>query len=132
MTQNNNTKLLKISLISFAIVSLVYGICYVFIPQYLVDLSGSEAVPSSWLRWSGGILVSLGIGAVLVYRNPAKQDPFVITIALGTLFTGLALLYALIFEMSGDTWFTVLPIVITLMLSALLWWSREQSKNILS
>jgi hypothetical protein len=55
----------------------------------------------------------------------------VTTIALGTLFIGLALLYALIFEMSGNAWFTVLPMIITLMLSALLWWSREQSKNIL-
>jgi uncharacterized membrane protein len=132
MTQNNNTKLLKISLIIFAIVSLVYGLCYVFIPQNLVGLSGSEAVPSSWLRWSGGILVSLGIGAILIYRNPAKQEPFVTTLALGTLFTGLALLYALLFEMAGNAWFTMLPMIITLILSALLWWSRAQSKNILS
>lgn len=131
MSQNSNTTLLKISLIIFAIVSLVYGFCYVFIPQHLVGLSGGEAVNPSWLRWSGGILVSLGIGAILIYRNPAKQKPFVTTLALGALFTGLALLYALIFELVGHVWFTALPMVITLILSALLWWSRNQSKDIL-
>ena len=132
MSQNNNNKLLSISLVLYAIVCLVYGICYVFIPHVLVDLSGGEAIPSAWLRWSGCILVSLGIGAILVYRNPAKQDPFVITIALGSLFTGLALLYALVFELSGEFWFTALPMFITLLLSALLWWGRAQSKNILN
>ena len=132
MAQNKNSQLLKVSLIIFAIVSLVYGIGYVFFPQFLVNMSGSEPVPSSWLRWPGGILISLGIGAILVYRNPAKQDPFVTTIALGTLFTGLALLYALIFEMSGQAWFTVLPMIIVLIVSGLLWYSRQQAKELLS
>lgn len=132
MTQNNNTTILKISLIVFAIISLVYGICYVFIPQTLVGLSGSEAVPSAWLRWSGGILVALGIGSILVYQNPSKQGPFITTIALGSLFTGLALLYALIFEMAGNAMFTVVPMILTLAVSGLLWVSRTQAKQILS
>ncbi|MFC2123840.1 hypothetical protein ACFLU5_03425 [Bacteroidota bacterium] len=132
MAQNENSQLLKISLLIFAIVALVYGIGYMFFPQFLVGMSGGEPVGSAWLRWSGGILVSLGIGAILVYQNPAKQGPFVTTIALGTLFTGLALLYALIFEMAGQTWFTALPMIIVLILSALLWYSRQQAKELLS
>ncbi len=132
MAQNGNTQMLKISLLLYAIVSLVYGIGYAFFPDLLVNMSGGEPVEPGWLRWSGGVLISLGIGAILVYRNPAKQDPFVTTIALGTLLTGLALLYTLIFEMATNVWFTLFPIIIVFILSGLLWYSKTQAKDLLS
>ena len=132
MSQNSNSTLLKTTLIIYAIVCFVYGLGYVFVPQTFVDLSGGEPIPSAWLRWSGTILIALGIGAVIVSRKPEKQDPFIVTIALGALFTGIALLYALIFELSGEFWFTAVPMIITLLLSALLWWARAQSRNILT
>ena len=132
MSQNDKSTLLKTTLIIYAIVCFVYGLGYVFVPQTFVDMSGGAAVPSAWLRWSGGILIALGIGAILVNRKPEKQDPFVVTIALATLFTGLALLYALFFERTGEFWFTAVPMIINLVLSALLWWARAQSKNILT
>jgi uncharacterized protein YjeT (DUF2065 family) len=131
MAQNPKLTLLKVTLVIFIIVAIVYGLGYVFIPKTLVKLSGGEPIPYSWLRWSGGVLISLGIGAILVFINPAKQKIFVITIALGNLFTGLALLYSWIFEITGNTWFTALPVIITLVISALLWWSLRQAKEIL-
>lgn len=131
MAQNNNTKLLKIILLIYAIVSFIYGICFVFIPQVLVNLSGAEAVSLAWLRWPGGVLIALGIGAVMVYQNPVQQNPFVTTIGLGSLFTGLILLFALIFERTGKAWFTALPMIIVLVESVLLWISRAQAKSIL-
>jgi hypothetical protein len=131
MAQNNESIVLKVSLIVFTVLTLVYGIGYLFFPQTLVDLSGGGSVPSGWLRWSGGVLISLGIGAILVFRNLEKQDTLVITFALGTLFSGLALLYNLFFAISGNTWFTALPAIITLISSALLWWGRFQARDIL-
>ena len=131
MMQNKNLTLLKVALIIFVIVTIVYGLCYVFIPQVLVEMSGGEPVHPSWLRWSGGTIIALGIGAVMVLRNPAKQDIFIITIALGTLFAGLALLYTWIFEMAVEVWFTAMPTIILLVNSALLWWGRQQAKEIL-
>ncbi|UCG63576.1 MAG: DUF4345 family protein [Deltaproteobacteria bacterium] len=132
MAQNNGTKTLKVVLVIFAIVSLVYGLCYLLIPDVLVAMSGGNPVDLGWLRWPGGVLITLGIGALLVRRDPAKQGVFVLTISLGTLLTGLGLLYSwIVHEYSGATWFIVLPAVIVLILSALLWWSRQKAKGIL-
>jgi energy-converting hydrogenase Eha subunit E len=132
MAENKSPLLLKIVLIIFAVVALVYGLCYVFIPGHLVKMAGSEPVFHGWLMWSGGVLIALGIGAILVIIKPEKQDPFVITVALGCLFTGLALIYAWITSAEGTAiWFTAVPAILTLLLSALLWWSRYQARDIL-
>ena len=133
MVQNKNFNLLKVALIIFAIVAIVYGIALMFFTQAFMEMSGSEPILPSWIRWPGGVLIALGIGAILVLRNPSKQDIFIIAIALGTLFTGLTLLHTLIFEMQSldDTWFTALPAIINLAMSALLWLGRQQAKEIL-
>ena len=133
MAQNKSFNLLKVALIIFAIVTIVYGLSYVFFPQAMVEMSGGDPVHPSWLRWPGCVLITLGIGAILVLRKPAKQDIFIIVISLGTLLTGLALLYTLIFEMQAENavWFTAMPTIIILATSALLWWGRNQAKEIL-
>ena len=94
----NKGSLLKISLLIFAVVALIYGLAYVFIPGVMVKLSGGDPVDAGWLRWSGAVLVALGIGAILVFRKPEGQDIFVITVASGSLFSGLALLYSWIHD----------------------------------
>lgn len=131
MTEKKNLGLLKIILVIFAIVVLVYGLCYFIIPDVLVKISGSEPVFHGWLRWSGGVLIALGIGAILVIRKPENQDIYVLTCAIGSLLSGIALVYAWITFEEGNLWFTALPAIVTLLLSALLWWSRSQAKDIL-
>ena len=132
MARGKNIKLLNLAMIIYIIIALVYGILYLLAPQVLVEAQGGEPVASGWLRWTGGVLIALGVGAILVYRNPVKQDAFVITITLGCLLTGLALLYALLFELSGNAWFTALPMIILLILAVLLWLGRKQATDILS
>jgi len=132
MTENKNEGLLKTVLAIYVVVVMVYGILYFLVPDYVVKLSGGAPVFHGWLRWSGGLLIALGTGAVLVYRNPRNQGIYVTTIALGCLLTGLALVWALIkVEEGANIWFVALPTVITLVLSALLWWARQQAKDIL-
>lgn len=132
MAENKNPVLLKIALIIFAIVALVYGLCYFIIPDALVKVSGSEPVFHGWLRWSGGVLIALGVGSILVLRKPEKQDPFVITVAIGSLLSGLALVFAWITAgEEANIWFTALPAILTLVMSALLWWGRYQARDIL-
>jgi hypothetical protein len=132
MAQNNGAKTLKVVLVIFAIVSLVYGLCYLLIPGVLLAMSGGNPVDLGWLRWPGGILIALGIGALLVRRDPTKQGVFVTTISLGTLLAGLALLYSwIVHEYSAATWFIALPAIIVLIVSALLWWGRQKAKGIL-
>ena len=132
MAQNNGTKTLKVVLVIYAIVSLVYGLGFFFIPGALAKISGGSPVDLGWLRWPGGILIALGIGTLLVRRDPTKQGVFVTTISLGTLLAGLGLLYSwIVHEYSAATWFIALPAIIVLVVSALLWWSRQKAKGIL-
>jgi hypothetical protein len=132
MAENKNAGFLKIVLIIYAIVSLVYGIGYLFVPDFVVNMSGGQPVFHGWLRWSGGVLIALGIGAILVYINPQNQGIFVTTITLGCLLVALALLWALIkTEEGAHTWFTALPTIITFALAILLWLGRAKAKEIL-
>jgi len=132
MTQNNSTKMLRVALLISAIVSLVYGLGFFLIPGILVTISKGNPVDFGWLRWPGGILISLGIGALLASRNVAKQGVFVTTISLGYLLAGLGLLYSwLLNEYSAATWFIALPTIVVLVVSALLWWGRQGAKDIL-
>jgi uncharacterized protein YjeT (DUF2065 family) len=131
MAQNKNLVLLNVALVISMIVNIVYGLGYTFFPDTLVSMSGGNPFPYTWLRWSGGVLVALGIGTFLVFRNPERQKIFVITIILENLFIGLALVYGWIDEFNGNTWFIALPAIITLVLSGLLWWGLKEGKETL-
>ena len=132
MAQNDDVKVLKVTLIILAIISLVYGLGFLFAPGLLVKLGGGNPVEFGWLRWSGGVIIALGIGALMVSSKPEKQGIFVTSMALATLFSGLGHLYSWIMqEYSGATWFIALPTCLLLALSCLFWWGRGQAKGIL-
>ncbi len=123
---------MKIALLIYAVVCLIYGLGFFIVPDSLVELSGSEPVFHGWLRWSGGVIIALSIGAILTYLKPKGQGIFVTTIAIGSLLAGLALLWAWIgIEEEVNVWFTALPAIVLLVVSGLLWWSRQEAKNIL-
>jgi hypothetical protein len=132
MAQNDDVKVLKFALMIAAIVSLVYGLCYLLVPSTLVKLSGGNLVEAGWLRWSGGVIIAWAIGALMVYSNPEKQNIFVTYLAFAHLLSGLGLLYSWIMqEYSGATWFIAIPTCLILILSALLFWGRNKAKGIL-
>jgi hypothetical protein len=132
MAEKSNSGILKIALLIYAVVCLIYGLGFFIVPDSLVELSGGEPVFHGWLRWPGGVIIALGIGAILVYLKPKGQGIFVTTIAIGALLAGLAMLWAwLNIEEGANVWFTALPTIVLLALSGLLWWSRQKAKNIL-
>ncbi len=132
MAQNGEVKVLKFSLLVAALVSLVYGIGYLFAPAILANLKGGNPVEFGWLRWSGGVIIALGIGALMVSSKPEKQGIFVTSMTLVTLFTGLGMLYSWIMqEFSAATWFIALSTCLALGLSVLFWWGRGKAKGIL-
>jgi hypothetical protein len=132
MAQNDDVKVLKFALMIAAIVSLVYGLCYLLVPSILAKLAGGSPVEASWLRWSGGVIIAWAIGALMVYSKPEKQNIFVTYLALAHLLSGLGLLYSWIMqEYSGATWFIAIPTCLILILSALLFWGRGKAKGIL-
>ena len=132
MAEKSNSGILKIALLIYAVVCLIYGLGFFIVPDSLVELSGGEPVFHGWLRWSGGVIIAFGIGAILTYQKPKGQGIFVTTIAIGALLAGVAMLWALIsIEEGANVWFTALPAIVLLALSGLLWWSRQKAKNIL-
>jgi hypothetical protein len=132
MTEKNNAGFLKIVVLIYAVVCLVYGLGFAIVPDSLVELSGSEPVFHGWLRWPGGVLIALGIGAILVFLKPEGQGIFVTTIAIGSLLAGLALLWAWItIEEEVNVWFTAFPAILLLVVAVLLIWSRQAAKTIL-
>jgi hypothetical protein len=132
MAQGNNITLLKVVLVILAVVSIIYGIGYWIFPGTLVTLSRANPVEFAWLRWSGGILIGLGIGNLLVFRKPEKQGIYVFMAALTTLLCGLGMLYSWIMkEGSGSTIFIAVPTILILVISCLLWWGRQKAKGIL-
>ena len=132
MAQDDNVKILKFTLIIFAVISLVYGFGFLFVHGLLVKLSEGTPVDFGWLRWSGGVLLALGIGCLMVSSKPEKQGIFVTSMALATLFSGLGMLYSwTMHEYSGTTLFKALPTCLLLAISCLFWWGRGKAKGIL-
>lgn len=132
MAQDDNVKILKFTLIIFAVISLVYGFGFLFVPGLLVKLSEGIPVDFGWLRWSGGVLLALGIGCLMASSKPEKQGIFVTSMALATLFAGLGMLYSWIMhEYSGTTMFKAFPTILLLAVSCLFWWGRGKAKGIL-
>jgi hypothetical protein len=132
MAQNDDVKVLKVTLITFAVIVFVWGFGFLFVPGILLKLVGGNPVEFGWLRWSGGVIIALGIGAIMVSSKPEKQGIFVTSMALVTLFTGLGMLYSWIMqEFSAATWFVALSTCLALGLSGLFWWGRRQAKGIL-
>jgi hypothetical protein len=132
MAENENPLFLKIVILIYAIVALVYGLCFFFVPDFLVNMSGGEPVFHGWLRWAGGLCIAIGIGSLMVMRKPENQGIFVTTIAMGTLLTGLGLLYAWInLEEGANVIFTAMPTILMFVISGLLWWGRQNARDIL-
>jgi len=132
MAQNDDVKVLKVTLIIFAVILLVYGFGFFFVPSILLKLAGGNPVEFGWLRWSGGVIIALGIGCLMVSSKPEKQGIFVTSMTLVSLFVGLGMLYSWIMqEFSAATWFIALSTCLALVISGLLWWGRGQAKGIL-
>jgi len=132
MTENKNVGFLKIALLIYAIVCVVYGLGFFLFSDFLVKLSGTDPVFHGWLRWPGGLLIALAIGTFLVYRKPENQGIFVTTIALGTVLCCLSLFCAwATMEEGANVWFTAMPAIVMLILAVILWWSRQKAKDIL-
>jgi hypothetical protein len=132
MAQTNDIRLLRVALVILAVVSIIYGVGFLVVPGILVALSGGNPVEFGWLRWSGGIIIALGIGSLQVFRKPEKQGIFVFMSALSTLLAGLGILYSWIMgEYSSSTTFIAIPTILLLAMSCLLWWGRQQAKGTL-
>ena len=107
-----------------AIVSLVYGLLFLLIPRWMFVLSQDPGAPAAagWVRWSGGLLVGVGVAAWLAAANPETQKPLVVGLVVATALIALSLLYSLFNEFGGVQWFLWAPILINAALAVALGW----------
>jgi uncharacterized membrane protein HdeD (DUF308 family) len=132
MAQNDELKVLKFSLLVSAIIALILGISYYFVPAMMAKLAGGNTADLGLLRILGSLFIALGIGTFMVYNKPEKQGIFVFTTALSQLLAGLACLYSLIrHENIPATWLIAVITCLILVLSVLNFWGRAKAKGIL-
>ena len=123
MAQADKSVMLRVVLIVFAVACFVYGIVFLFVPHVWENLNGGDLVDYGWLRWPGGFLVALGIGAVMIARKPENQGTFIFILALADLLGGLGILYSLIMqEYTGTFTFILVPTVLMLVIAGLMFW----------
>ncbi len=134
MSQDNGLKRLKIVLALFFVSYLFYGVSFLLVPSIVYGMShAAEPLSLSWIRWSGGTLIALGVGAIQAFRNPARQSGFVTVATISALLVGLGLLYSRLFDNSTATFaFHMTPCFINLGLSVLLVWARQGAKETLN
>ena len=132
MSEKKN-QLLKISLLLSAIILLGYGVQYLFFPGVQMKMMGGEPIPYGWINWFGAVMIPLGIGCILVIRNPVKQGIYVTTICLAAFVTALTLYHQVLFvwDDSYNMLNTLIPAILLTVMALLLGLSLRKSKNIL-
>jgi hypothetical protein len=123
MTQSE-VKTSRMILYIEAIVALVYGLLFLLIPRWMFALSQDAGVPANpgWVRWSGGLLIGMGVAAGLAAANPETQRPLVVGLVVAATLIALSLLYTLFNEYGGAQWFLWVPILINAALAVAFGW----------
>ncbi len=133
MSQNDGIKKLKTGLAFSIVVHVFYGVGFFIMPGLLRDMAGGTPVELGWIRWAGGMMLSLAVGGILAYRNPMHQSAMVSTLTVAPLLIGLGLLYPLLFETySVHTWFIAVPCVVSFAVLLVMLWARSGAKEILA
>jgi len=132
MSEKKN-QLLKVTLALYAIITLLYGINYLFFTDLQIKMTGGEPIEPGWIRWFGGVLLALGIGSIMVFRNPVKQGIFVTAMCIGSFLVSLSLIYEVIvadfeeYNLSN----TLIPAIVLFLIGVLFLLSLRKSKEIL-
>lgn len=133
MAQEKIPVLLRIGLILAIIIQGIYGLLLFIIPLQFAALAQGNAVGAGWLRWPGGVLIGLAVGAILTLRSPAKQGTYVLTLTIAVFLAGLALLFSWITgEYTGKTWFMAQPTIVVLAEAVILFFGWRSAKTVLS
>ena len=130
MTQKHKANTLRIIIIGFGVVSLIYGFIFMVIPGWYLNMIGESPVPLVHLRWSGGVLIALAYGAWKFYKDPSKGKVYAYTIAVAPLLGGLSLLYSFISgEYTGKGFYHAFPGVLGIAISLLVIWNLSRAKS---
>ena len=108
-----------------AIVGAIYGLLFLSMPEWQLELSQDPGAPGNpgWVRWSGASLIGIALAAWLAATQPDRQRSLVVGLGLAYLLVALSLLYSIVSgEYQGAPWFIWLPILINSALTAAMIW----------
>ena len=87
--------MIKFSFLFIGIISLIYGLIFLFIPNWFIDLSIAEHKNVAWLRSIGASIVGLlFFGCLAIYRDLKNGLPILRIISITSIIQTLALIYS--------------------------------------
>jgi len=114
------------------VIDLVYGVMFILAPTFYFELAGGDPFDPGVLRWSGGVLIAFGVGAIWVLQAPAHQRIFVNTLLLSYLLAALAHTFGFFMDQySGQIWVLGMPMVGVWITTIVLFMGRNQAKALL-
>ncbi len=123
---------MQLALIWGILVYGIYGIVLLIIPAQFVALTGGAAFDAGWIRWSGGLMLAVAYGQFRVMNAPAKQGTMVITVNIASLLIAIALIVSFVTqEIHVFLFWIVLPIVLTVVHTVLMFLGYQSSRNAL-
>ena len=128
---------LRVAILLYIVETIGYGLPMLVWPQLLwEDIAGASGDALDGLvatRWAGGVLVGLGVGALMVLLKPAGQRTFVSAMAIHTSLAGAAVVYSMLSDELDvvDAWFRWVSLLLLAGLAGFLWLARWRAKGIL-
>lgn len=128
---------LRLAIVLYIVETIGYGLPMLIWPELLWDTiagaSGPELDGLVSVRWAGGVLVGLGLGAFLVLAKPKGQRSFVTAMTFHSSLAGAALLVS---SINGeldvvDAWFRWASVIFVGVLAIYLWLARWRARDLL-
>jgi hypothetical protein len=119
--------MVRVILWIYLVDNLAFGLVALLLPAFLVETLGAEPpFHYYWLRWAGGVLVAVAIGAWLAQRKPERERTYITFGAAASLLAGVGLLGSeLAGEYHGAGWFFGLTMLASFPMAVLLAYGRR-------
>jgi hypothetical protein len=101
------------SLILIALFSLIYGLIFLLIPNFFVELSEAKPINVAWLRNIGASISGvLFVGLLLVYLKPSKNYDLFLIITITSILQTLALIFSRFYNEFSAQKMTIIDLTI--------------------
>ena len=105
--------MIRLSLILIALFSLIYGLTFLFIPNFFVDLSLAEHTNVAWLRNIGASISGiLFLGLILTYLNPSKNYDLFLVITITSVLQSMGLIFSRFYNEFSAQKMTIIDLTI--------------------
>ena len=105
--------MIRSSLIFIALFSLIYGLVFLIIPNFFVELTQAEPVNVAWLRNIGASISGvLFLGLLLVYLKPSKNYDLFLIITVTSILQTLGLIFSRLYNEFSALKMTIIDLTI--------------------